>query len=163
MDPKTKQLVEEAEAIVRSESATDSDHDECELRWSTRGLGMAKFENERDCDLFNMSRKTITALCYAVREQDQRAQHAEAERDAFSERIEELETQIRIRDKIIEAGNKLRLVVANIPGTSATLRELAFEFGAIQCNGVVFSECGKQDARFEPSDSTSPRQTAESR
>ena len=66
MDPKTKQLVERAEGLLLSEDDADRPDDDF-----------------------------VKALCSAVREQDKRARHAEAERDAFDERIKELEKQKR--------------------------------------------------------------------
>lgn len=77
MDPKTKQLIEDAEALVGSIHGPFA-HD-C--------IGSEDFEFLDD-------------LCSAVREQDRRARHAEAERDAFSKRIDELEAQ---RHEIIQA------------------------------------------------------------
>lgn len=68
MDPKTKQLVEYVEKYY----TTDSDID-------------------------RPSEDGFLALCSAVREQEKRARHAEAERDTFGERIKDLETQLTSR------------------------------------------------------------------
>lgn len=72
MDPKTKQLVEEAEARASFANPIEID--------------VRRFYNAK-------SAADVPILCSAVREQDKRARHAEAERDAFSERIAELERQ----------------------------------------------------------------------
>lgn len=74
MDPKTKQLVEA-----------------CERNYQY---------GRRDDDPISESYSDVQNLCSAVREQDKRARHAEAERDTFSKRIDELEAQ---RHEIIQA------------------------------------------------------------
>lgn len=117
MDPKTKQLVEEAEA--RAKKATEGpwrtcgaseDRCQCGMIWSIPLDGVVLsgiahdemtnsfFSHNQMCDNVSFAahaRTDIPALCSAVREQDRRAQRAEVERDAFGERIKELETQLR--------------------------------------------------------------------
>ena len=68
MDPKTKQLIESAEALSGPEMTPDAEN--------------------------NGTERMIRALCSAVREQDKRARHAEEERDLFSKRIDELEAKL---------------------------------------------------------------------
>jgi hypothetical protein len=72
MDPKTKQLVEEAESLV--------DH-------GNSGLDIEAFDRR----FVTRARSMIPELRIAVLEQDKRARHAEEERDAFGKRIDELD------------------------------------------------------------------------
>ena len=78
MDPKTKQLVEEAETLVGS----------------IRGPFMRYCIEESDIDFLENAPAKMRELCSAVREQDKRARHAEAERDAFDKRITGLEAEM---------------------------------------------------------------------
>lgn len=107
MDPKTKQLVEDAEA--RAEKATKGPwidtryHDDelCSHVASTAGDGerevafcaLGVVEHDHNGRFIARARTDVPALCSAVREQDKRARHAEEERDAFDKRIVEMEAQ----------------------------------------------------------------------
>jgi len=74
IDPKTKQLIEDAESHLRREN------------------------NEEFGDL---ARDDVPALCLAVKEQDKRARHAEEERDLFNKRIDELESLTKSHEAAI--------------------------------------------------------------
>lgn len=74
VDPKTKQLVKEAEARIKQFSDLDK-------LFSRHAIPRHIFAD-------------VYALCSAVREQDKRARHAEQERDAFDKRIAELEREL---------------------------------------------------------------------
>lgn len=177
MDPKTRQLVEEAERLTNT---TEVDYDDEPGRWSTRGIRDATFEHEVDCNLFAASRRVIAELCSAVREQDKRARHAEAERDTFDKRIDELEAQ---RHAIIQAclgrdvkdalasqvfglwksQSKLTEYAAELEAQLREAVELAAE--AVPYVSDYFRDKYEMNDRLAKltSDSPSPRQTLESR
>jgi hypothetical protein len=112
IDPKTKQLVEEAEAraakatpgpwlnasFVSIEGTVYSRHETCNCPEIVIEIHDDPFRH--NAEFIAHARTDIPALCSAVREQDKRARHAEAERDTFDKRIDELEAQ---RHEIIQA------------------------------------------------------------
>lgn len=83
MDPKTKQLVEEAEVLTVSIYGPFL-HDSIE---------------ESDIDFLENAPAKMIELCSAVREQDKRARHAEEERDAFDKRINELQAELETQSR----------------------------------------------------------------
>lgn len=95
MDPKTKQLVEEAERLVGS----------------IRGPFLRDSIEESDIDFLENAPAKMAELCSAVREQDKRARHAEEERDAFDKRIAELEVE---RDGLIRETEAKAEMIANL-------------------------------------------------
>jgi hypothetical protein len=96
MDPKTKQLVEEAEA--RAEKATEGPWNACLGGVMTdQEEGVCATKNGADSAFIAYARTAMPALCSAIREQDKRAWHAEQERDAYDKRIAELEAQLATR------------------------------------------------------------------
>lgn len=167
MDPKTKQLVERTEALLLSEDDAD-----------------------RPCDEF------AEALCIAVREQDERARHAEEERDAFGERAKELEARLETQSRR-EAALHVMISNYNLPSepkalagaierereaNRARISELEESLQEIvnlrdECadkrhNDLTCATGRKLDVAIclasaklhnDPIDSTSPRQTPESR
>jgi uncharacterized membrane protein len=151
MDPKTKQLVERAEGILLSEDDADRPGDDF-----------------------------VKALCSAVREQDKRARHAEAERDAFDERIKELEKQKRevvqaclgrdVKDALAsqvlglwKSQSKLTEYAAELEAQLREAVELAAE--AVPYVSDYFRDKYEMNDRLAKltSDSPSPRQTPEPR
>ena len=107
MDPKTKQLVEDAEARVSALEVVGTIE-----RWEFQNGNVASVSGpsyhpncayrtiaivcDDDADIGEFiarARADVPALCAALREQDKRARHAEEERDLFDKRIDELETQ----------------------------------------------------------------------
>lgn len=80
MDPKTKKLAEEAEALVD---------------YNNSGLSLDEFDKR----FVVRARTIIPELRLAVKEQDKRVRHAEQERDAFDKRIAELETELETQSR----------------------------------------------------------------
>jgi len=128
MDPKTKQLVERAEGLLLSEDDADRPDDDF-----------------------------VKALCSAVREQDKRARHAEAERDAFGERIKELEKE---RAKLTDTCETLDAENQRLTKAILEFTEL-FNSGDPLTYQMVAAEVIK--LRRSITVASSPRQTPESR
>lgn len=67
----------------------------------------------------------VRALCFAVKEQDKRARHAEEERDLLSKRIDELESEnAQWRKDVEDAAGELLITIPK-PGTEASKMLLA--------------------------------------
>lgn len=104
MDPKTKQLIEEAEARAakatpgpwfdaRYQDDEHGPHIEDSDEHTVAICAIGRPERDANAKFIEAARTDIPALCSAVREQDKRARDAEVERDAFGERIKELEAK----------------------------------------------------------------------
>lgn len=158
MDPKTKQLVEEAEAKVANAPRHNSKTwlkfvADVVVGYQQVGDSLGQViecvgVDEDEAEFLEHAPSHIETLCSAVREQDKRARYAEAERDAFGKRIEELE--------------------ANKSALRAKLQELTKDWDWVAGDTELFSPgyreavtvCSKSIK--ELSDSTSPGQTLKS-
>ena len=122
MDPKTKQLVDEAEA--RAAKATPGpwiinskqEFTGCDIRGSIQSatrevLLRSPGSSDADFVFAAHARTDVPVLCLAVKEQDKRARHAEEERDLFSKRIDELETE---RDGLTREAEAKAVMIANL-------------------------------------------------
>jgi hypothetical protein len=101
MDPKTKQLVEEAEARTAKATEGPWEHDKTisprdyEVVSCLRIPNAPTFEmRSSNAEFIAFAHTDVPALCSAVREQDKRARHAEIERDGLNRETEAKATVI---------------------------------------------------------------------
>lgn len=87
---------EDLKFVMECESVSD---------YEKSGMGIDEF----DLRFVVHARVGYSRLCTVVRDQDKRARHAEAERDAFDKRIEELESEVsKLRIELAQARETIR-------------------------------------------------------